>query len=674
MAKRVAVLGWLLLALLGFAPAAVALESAPVVTRQSTATLVTESDSFAGKPFRAGLRLRMAKGWHSYWKNPGDAGAATELAFTGLPGLQASEIAWPTPALQRDAGLTTYGYEGDILLPVTLTATAAGTLTLHATWLICEKVCIPEQGDFTLALPPGGGAPSAQAELFAAGDRATPQSSPWPAVVSDGELRLTGAGLTADSVRKAWFIPAGFDTIKASAPQTLTVTDGSIRLALQIGPAFKPDAPLEGVLVLQDGRGQQTALAIAAPSVASDALPLWRVLLMAFAGGLILNLMPCVFPVLAVKAVGLAKLARGHRSYAYASAGGYAAGVLVTFCGLGFGLLVLQHAGAAVGWGSQFQSPAFVAAMAWVLFGVGLSLSGVFHVNTAAAGMGHELCNRSGAVGSFFSGLLAVLVATPCTAPFMGVAVATALSGTPTTTMAIFTAMGAGLAGPYVAIACIPGAAGLMPRPGRWMDVLKQALAFPMYAAAVWMLWTISLETGPVGVVATAGGLVLIGLAAWLVNLDLSGFGRRLAKSLAVLALAACVLLLVGIAQAPAGEARTVADASGSEPYSATRLAALRAEGRPVFVNMTAAWCITCLVNERVALGTAKVKQAFASGNVAYLKGDWTREDPAISAFLHAHGRDGVPLYIFFPANGRPPVLLPQLLTQGIVLNALGAL
>ena len=216
-------------------------------------------------------------------------------------------------------------------------------------------------------------------------------------------------------------------------------------------------------------------------------------------------------------------------------------------------------------------------------------------------------------------------------------------------------------------------AAQLMPRPGRWMDVLKQALAFPMYAAAVWMLWTISLQAGPFGVATTAGGLVLIGLAAWLVALDISNLGRRVAKSLAVLALAACVVLLVGIAQAPASATTDVAE-SGSEPYSPERLAALRAEGRPVFVNMTAAWCLTCLVNERVVLGTSTVKQAFASGNIAYLKGDWTMQDPTISAFLHGQGHDGVPLYAFFPAGSHAPVLLPQLLTQSIVLDALAKL
>ena len=657
-----------LLVLMGLAHGASALESVPFVTPQTRATLVTDTDSFTGGSFRAALRLRMAKGWHTYWQNPGDAGAAPELAFSGLPDAKAGPITWPTPTIHREAGLTTYGYNTEIVLPVTITASGAGQLKLSANWLICANVCIPEQAEFTVNLPAGPGGASAETALFAAALLATPRPAPWPVSLRDGELLLAGNGLTTDTVREAWFIPTVFDSIQASAKQRLTARDGGITLAVQTGPAYRVDAPLQGVLVLQDRDGQQTALAITAATIV-DGLPLWRVLLMAFAGGLILNLMPCVFPVLALKAVGLAKLGNGQRGYAYSCAAGYAGGILATFCGMGLVLLMLQQAGSAAGWGSQFQSPVFVAGMAWVLFGVGLSLSGVFHVNVAGSGMGQELCSKQGAIGSFFSGLLAVLVATPCTAPFMGVAIATALSGSAVQTMAIFSAMGVGLALPYVLIACSPTVARLMPRPGAWMDVLKQALAFPMYGAAVWMLWTVSQEAGSTGVGLTALGLVLIGLAAWLVSLPGQGWGRRISRALAIGALAGCAGLLIVIARAPAAAAVVEV---GTEAYTPARLAALRAGGRPVFVNMTAAWCITCLINEQVALGTDAMRNAFVARNIVYLKGDWTRQDPDITAFLKAHGRDGVPLYAFFPAGQGPVKILPQILTQGIVLDALG--
>ncbi len=657
-----------LLVLLGFAQGAMARESLPFITPQTRATLVTDTDSFAGGSFHAALRLRMAKGWHTYWQNPGDAGAAPELEFSGLQGAKAGPITWPTPQIHREAGLTTYGYDTEVVLPVSITATGAGTLKLSANWLICANVCVPEQAEFTVDLPAGPGGKSAEAPLFAAALLATPRPAPWPVSLRDGELQLAGNGLTTDTVREAWFIPSVFDSIQASLPQRLTARDGSIALAVQTGPAYRVDTPLQGVLVLQDRDGQQTALAITAATIV-DSLPLWRILLMAFAGGLVLNLMPCVFPVLALKAVGLAKLGGGQRGYAYACAAGYAGGVLVTFCGLGLTLLLLQQAGSAVGWGSQFQSPIFVAGMAWVLFGVGLSLSGVFHVSMAGAGIGQDLCSKQGAIGSFFSGLLAVLVATPCTAPFMGVAIASALSGTAVQTMAIFSAMGAGLALPYVLIACSPAVARMMPRPGAWMDVLKQGLAFPMYGAAVWMLWTVSQEAGPTGVALTAFGLVLIAMAAWLISLPTQGWGRRVSRVLALGALFGCAGLLMVIGRTPAASATVEA---GTEAYTPARLAVLRAEGRPVFVNMSASWCITCLINERVALGTDAVRGAFAAKDIVYLKGDWTRQDPAITEFLKAQGRDGVPLYAYFPAAQGRVKILPQILTPGILLDALG--
>jgi thiol:disulfide interchange protein DsbD len=393
------------------------------------------------------------------------------------------------------------------------------------------------------------------------------------------------------------------------------------------------------------------------------------VLGLAFLGGLILNLMPCVFPVLAMKAVGLARLNGRARAHAVGHAAAYTAGVLATFSLVAFVLLAVRQAGASVGWGFQFQSPAFVAIMAWVLFGVGLNLSGVF-VFSGPTGAGQRLAARRGLLGSFATGLLAVLVATPCTAPFMTVAVAAGLAGAPPVTLAVFAAMGLGLAAPYVLLASVPAVTRALPRPGRWMEVLKQALAFPMYGACAWLVWVESQVSGPSGVLAVAAGLVLLGFAAWVLGLARSGFGRRIGRVVAAgAALAALGVLSALAAVTPAPAA---ADAAGTEPFSDARLATARAEGKPVFVNITAAWCVTCLVNERVALDSPSVQRAFADHGVIYLKGDWTRQDPGIARFLHEHGREGVPLYLLFPAPGAgEPVTLPQLLTPGIVLAAL---
>jgi thiol:disulfide interchange protein DsbD len=312
--------------------------------------------------------------------------------------------------------------------------------------------------------------------------------------------------------------------------------------------------------------------------------------------------------------------------------------------------------------------------MAWLLFGVGLNLSGVFEFGGGLTGTGSALAARGGHLGSFFTGLLAVLVATPCTAPFMGVAIAAGLAAPPAVTMLVFLVMGLGLAAPYAVFSAVPSLGRLAPRPGRWMEVLRQGLAFPMYGAAAWLLWVVSQEAGSAGVLGTAAGFVLLGFAAWVLGISqhASNRNRRLSQSAAAAAVLLAVAVLSGIAVAPGAPASTSAS-EGAEAFSPTRLAALRAEGRPVFVNMTAAWCVTCLVNERVAISSAPVRQAFATHHVVYLKGDWTRQDPAISAFLREYGRDGVPLYVYYPPNNGKPAVLPQILTANEMLKELSA-
>ncbi|CAH2600187.1 Cytochrome c-type biogenesis protein DsbD, protein-disulfide reductase [Rhodovastum atsumiense] len=659
--------------LLMLAVPAHAAESLAVSSPRATATLISDTDRIApGTPFKVGLRLRMAEGWYTYWRNPGDAGAPPELSFTLPPGASAGPIAWPTPQRHAEGPLMTYGYSGELVLAVPVSG-PAHSVRVHATWLVCKEICVPEEGDFQLDLPAGTPAPSAQAKLFVAAASALPRPFPGTAQIGpDGTLTVTDAAIAPAAVRDAWFMPETSGAVEAPAPQKLRVGEGVLTLALTPGQAFRPDAPLPGVLVLRDAGGQQVALQLsAAPGgpVAEPELPLGRVLGLAFLGGLILNLMPCVFPVLAIKAVKLASLSGAARRHAAAHALTYTAGVITTFLGIGGLLLALRAGGDAVGWGFQFQSPAFVAATTWVLFAVGLNLSGVFAVQSRAAGLGQDLAARGGHAGSFFTGLLAVLVATPCTAPFMGVAISAALSASALMTVGVFAALGLGLAAPYVVLAAVPAFGRLMPRPGAWMEVLRQALAFPMYGSCVWLLWVISQEAGSTGVVGAAAGLVLVGFAAWAVGLGqrAKARGRRLAMAAAGAAVLAALTVLSGLAATPAGQ---VSEA-GIEPYSPDRLAALRAEGRPVFVNMTAAWCVTCLVNERVALSPAAVRRQFAQRGVTYLKGDWTLRDPEITRFLRSHGRDGVPLYVLYPSGGGTPVLLPQILTEAVVIAAL---
>jgi thiol:disulfide interchange protein/DsbC/DsbD-like thiol-disulfide interchange protein len=657
--------------LMGLATPALARESAPVTSERATVSLVSDTDAVAaGKAFRLGLRFRLAPGWHTYWQNPGDAGEKPDLTLNLPSGAHAGPIHWPTPERLAEGPVMAYAYSGEVLLPLTVTpaAGAGGAhITAHANWLVCSKICVPEEGDFRLDLAAGQPSPSAEAPLFAAAEARMPRPSPWPAhIAPDGRLTVE-----AQDVEQAWFLPAQWGLIDQAAPQALQVRGDEFSLALRPGPQFQPTAPLPGVLVVRDSKGAERSFEISATpgpaQPAASGVPLRQALLFAALGGLILNLMPCVFPVLAMKAVSLASGAADRRVRSHALS--YTAGVLIAFGAIAGTLLAARAAGSAAGWGFQYQSPVFVAATAWTLFVVGLNLSGVFQVGGSFAGSGQGLASRGGHVGSFFTGLLAVVVATPCTAPLMGGAIAAGLAAPPLVTVLVFLTMGLGLSAPYLLLAVFPRLAHVAPRPGRWMEILKQGLAFPMYAAAGWLVWVISQETGPAGVLATVAGLVLLGFAGWALGISqtLVGQGRRAGQTASLAAVLAAVAVLSGMTGVrPAAMAM---NEGGAEPFSVARLAQLRAEGRPVFVNMTAAWCVTCLVNERVALAPAAVREEFASHHVAYLKGDWTRQDPEITSFLRQHGRDGVPLYVFFRPGAADPDVLPQILTERTVLN-----
>jgi thiol:disulfide interchange protein/DsbC/DsbD-like thiol-disulfide interchange protein len=676
--RRILTYSMLFVTCLLAAPRADALESSAVKTPHAEVTLASETNAVEpGKSFRLGLHFKLVKGWHIYWINPGDAGEPPRLELTLPEGANSSDIVWPTPLRIPEGPVMTYGYADEVLLPLTVIAPIVETsfpVEAKANWLVCDKICVPEEGSFHLDIPVGGLTRSPEARLFASTDQRSPGPSPFFATLApDGSLFVEGKKISERSVADAWFLPDKWGAIDDGAPQTPTITAGKLILTLKRGQTFDPDEVLTGVLVTKDSSGEESFYRISAdPSVltragrpASANLGLLTLLAFAFLGGLILNLMPCVFPVLAIKAIGIAELCGQESRAVRAQAASYTLGVLIAFAALGALLLILRAAGSAAGWGFQFQSPSFVCAMAWLFLLVGLNLSGVFEVS-GLANVGGTLATRGGHIGSFFTGFLAVLVATPCTAPFMGTAVAVALTLSSASTLLVFVTMGLGLAAPFALLMLSPDFARALPRPGAWMVVLKQALAFPMYAAVAWLLWVISQQTGPDGVLATAAGMVLIGFAAWALGMSQTRVGAW--RAAALVATIAAAIMLYDISAAPPAVPQASAE---QEPYSISRLAALRAEGKPVFVNMTAAWCITCLLNERVALSSDAVKKAFAERHVAYLKGDWTHADPEITRFLREHDRDGVPLYVLFPPKSADPIVLPQILTAGAVLAEL---
>jgi thiol:disulfide interchange protein DsbD len=487
-------------------------------------------------------------------------------------------------------------------------------------------------------------------------------------------------GLDTGAVRSAFFFPSAETLVRHAAPQQLTVTRDGLVLHLERS-ALSTAAPADagGVLVVEEAIGTTTAkqafelanVAVgqgAAPHAAASLAAVLQAALLALIGGVILNLMPCVFPVLSIKVLALVEQAGGSRTEVRRHGLAYTGGVLAAFATLGAVLLGVRAAGAEVGWGFQLQSPVAVALLAYLLLAMGLSLSGVFHLGSSLQGLGHGLMRRSGLAGSFFTGVLAAVVATPCTAPFMGTAVGFALTQPATIALAVILALGFGLALPFLALTLAPQLISRLPRHGAWMVTLRQVLAFPVYATVAWLVWVLGQQVGPAGLFAALVGLVLVGLAAWSFNAAQSagGWGRRLATGTLAATLVGIAVAIAGLEQDRGGPPSD--STAHHERFTQARLDELLAARRPVFVNMTAAWCITCLVNERAALASEAVQAAFAAKGVAYLKGDWTSRNPEITRLLQKHGRSGVPLYLLYTGSGEP-VVLPQILTPATVLS-----
>lgn len=622
-----------LLVLLFLPHFALAAASAPYVTPRDQVRLVSETNSATDGKLQLALQFKLAPGWHIYWKNPGDAGFPPAVSAAAPVTLGALDD--PPPDYFLQDGIAAYVLSGEALLPFTASGISGDSLSVNARWLVCADICVPEHASFTLPLT--GGA-SAEAGLFPVAPSIVP--SPYKATLTpDGTLRLDGVG--AQQVKAAHFFPGSASALVNSAPQTLGF--GAHDLTLHLKLATQAPAKLSGILEITDPSGRMQALAIAtSPAPPAAHAPWW---LLALAGGLILNLMPCVFPILAMKAAAFARMGGAAHAHIRREALGYTLGVLGSMAVLGGVLLGLRAAGVAAFWGFQFQSPIFVALAAWVILAAGLSMAGLFHLSMPG------FIGRLPAQHSVLTGLLAVLVATPCTAPFMGAAIAAALAMPALPAMGLFLALGLGLALPILILAFIPALAAALPRPGRWMAWVQKLLSLPMFATCLWLGWVLFRQSGPLG-------LALLGLGGLLL-----GFSLARKPVFALLAL----VLLPFLPSAPAGASLTL---PGAQPYSAALLAQLRAQHRPVFIDLTAAWCITCQVNERTTLEAAPVRDLFKDEHVALLVGDWTNRDPAITALLTASHRAGVPLYLYYPPGGAAAIL-PQILTPGIVKAAL---
>ena len=652
------------------------------------------------------LRELIREKWHTYWVNPGDSGAPTIINWKLPEGWSAAAPQFPYPERIPVGPLMNFGYENEVVLlseitaPANVTPGETATLEADVMWLVCSDVCIPEETKLSLPLPVAAEAPppaAEHAELFAAARAKLPHASPWRARYDASDARfgllLEAPELASARPKSAVFYPYTDGMVQPAAPQNAgTASEG---LVLQSTPGWKMTTAekrsavdsIKGILVLTGSDGRVDALdleavpgpvpAAAVALVGDSDLGLLTAMLFALLGGLILNLMPCVFPVLSMKALALAAK-RDAPEKARVLALSYGAGVLVSFVVLAGVLIVLQAGGAAVGWGFQLQRPLFVMLLALLMFAVGLNLSGLFEIGGGRiASAGDRLTHLSGATGSFFTGVLAVVVATPCTAPFMGAAMGYALTQNAIFALAVFLALGMGFALPFMLLGFFPRVLRFLPKPGAWMTSLRQILAFPMYGAAIWLVWVLSLQAGPDGLLIALASALALAFGLWALGRAQTsdGSGRRAGYATAAIAVlgAAALTSYAGTFSPPAASApQAIAESAiPYEPYTAARLEALRAEGRPVFINATAAWCITCLVNERVALWGDGLKNEFEQRKVAALKADWTNQNPEITALLSAQQRSGVPLYLYYAPGAQTPVVLPQILTESIVLAAI---
>ncbi|MEO6002734.1 MAG: protein-disulfide reductase DsbD domain-containing protein [Opitutus sp.] len=692
--------------------------SATGLHAQVKASLVSPVRSVqAGQPFVVALRLEHEPHWHTYWLNPG-TGLATSLAWKLPEGFKAGEIQWPAPIIIKDHTGTVVGngYEGESFLLVTITPPAtlpAGQdvkIAAAARWLMCADVCVPGKSDVSLTLPVTAEAPQPDptwADKVKATEAAIPRGpTDWKlSAVCDAKT----VTVTVSPTAAAGHVPSDLhffsdDNLVAYELPQMVKPDG--RGGFVLTAPVSPDGPadtkeLHGVLTSENGwRANQPARGLrvdvpfsaqtAAGQTASASSPtastgngaaaaptasLGATLFLAFVGGLILNLMPCVFPVLGIKILGFVNQAGHERSKVIAHGLVFALGVLLSFWTLATVLAVLRAGGDKLGWGFQLQSPAFVFTLAALMLVFAMNMSGVFEFGLRATSVGGNLQTKSGFAGSFFTGVLATVVATPCSAPFLAPALGAALALSTAASFAIFTAIAVGLAAPYLLLSIFPGAVKVLPRPGAWMETFKQFMAFPLYATVGYLIWVLAGQVSEEGLQNLLFGLVLIALAVWF-------YGRwnapgaspgRVRFGVAALILAGGAGVWLGWPQTAAAQTSGSTTANGLtwEAWSPEAVEKLRAEGRIVYVDFTARWCATCQANKKLVFHSDEVLKEFAARKIVTLRGDWTNQDPRITAELARYNRSAVPFnVIWFPGKAEPTIL-PELLTAGTVLDAL---
>ncbi|MDD5201055.1 MAG: protein-disulfide reductase DsbD family protein [Terrimicrobiaceae bacterium] len=645
-----------------------------------------------GQPFRVGLVLKMAPKWHTYWEYAGDAGIPTQIKWQLPPGFAVGPIEWPLPeAILEPGDIQVYAYGGEVMLvqtirpPASLAVGESVELKADASWLVCAELCIPGKAALSLSLPVASSAEPANADAFARTVRSVPSMDAPPFAISwkrAGDT-LTGSFPAPEGTTAVDFFPLPAQDQEVGHPK-IQKADGGYLIRI----SAKGD--LRGVLAIRDAAGERGWYVVAAPSSAgampaSTGLPtLWAALLSGLLGGLILNLMPCVLPVISLKIFGFVRQAGQSRRSIALHGLAFAAGIFAWFLGLGVVIVAIKASGAQATWAFQFQNPWFNLAIATLVFVFALNLFGVFELTLPgrATTALSEAGGREGYGGSFFQGVFATLLATPCTGPFLGSSLGFAFSQPAPVTLLLFGSIATGMALPYLALSAQPGWVRFLPKPGAWMERLKQFMGFPLLAALLWLLYIIGAQRGPRAIIWAAAFLLTLGVALWLYGLVAAPHVKmrsRLAGIVIALALAlggGWLFLGQLFAQErialPTATSGDAADGIPWQPFSKAAVDKLLAEGKPVFIDFTADWCLTCKFNERTSINVPAVRKKMAELGIVPVRADWTNANPEITAALQRFDRVGVPFYVLYPA-GKPdaPIPLPELLTESLVLETL---
>jgi thiol:disulfide interchange protein len=628
--------------------------SNPVETGHARASLITNLQDSQQESFYVGVRLEMQEGWHTYWENPGDSGSPFEARWSVDQGVIVENVEWPTPVTIPYPPLMTFGYEGDVVFPFKVFRaidSGLSSISLDFDFLICADICIPEKASLSLDL--SSATPNSLVDAAIA--KLPTNFLDTQSVVEGDNLKIRFK--SSQPLTKAYFFPRQDNFFAYTATQELvSLGDDAYELAI---PVLKDEiAYFSGILSIDDSGFQ-----IEEELGSTAGMSLWQAILFALIGGLILNLMPCVFPVISLKVLSFVSMGGDDNSKIRNHALSFVGGVMSTFLSIATALIIIRSTGSMIGWGYQLQSPVVVGILTLIMLGIGLVLLTNINFASGLTTIGSSVQSRNDYSGSFFTGVLAVVVASPCTAPFMGAAIGYALLQPSFATLPIFLALGLGFAGPYLLLALKPEWISALPKPGAWMETLKQFFAFPMIATALWLMWVFMVQTSEDALILLLILGLILGIAIWMI----ATFKGRWKWIGMLVTLLAAVQIFNNL---PENSNGMVADAS-AEQWSLNIESDLQAQNQAYLINFTAAWCITCQTNEKTAFARDKVKEYIKEQNITYIKADWTNRNEEIAIGLARYERTGIPLYIFWKPGMPGSKILPAVLTEDLLLKSM---